>query len=195
MFRPREQRNTEDPMHVNQPLPVDATVTSCFIPVAGPAPRMLVGRIYRVTGRDTRTFWVGEAHDWDATEEETGGGYLPLNLGVFQDPTVAEAEIERRARGAQAPDTLPEPASAIDALYDLIVSVVGEDASVSISRVEDVTVVAYVAADTSVRAMDYWRSLRAAYPDMVVIRAEAGCRVRIRTTRTVIGRHAKMVVR
>jgi hypothetical protein len=182
-------------MHVTQPAPVDATVTSCFIDVAGPYPRMLVGRIYRVTGRDTRTFWVAESHDWDATEEETGGGYLPVNLGVFQDPTVAEEEIESRARGAQAPGTVSEPQSVIDALYDLLVAVVGEVPTISVQRGEDVTVIAYVSADTSVQAMDHWRSLRAAYPDMVVIRAEAGCRVRIRTTRTVVGRHAKMAVR
>lgn len=50
-----------------------------------------------------RTVHVGFAHDWDGDSE----GYDPLVIGVFDDPETGVAEIELRARQAQAPATLP----------------------------------------------------------------------------------------
>lgn len=42
--------------------------------------------------------FVGWAHDWDADNLE--GKYIPLCLGVSDDPETLFAEIERRAREA-----------------------------------------------------------------------------------------------
>lgn len=43
--------------------------------------------------------YVGWAHDWDADNPD--GRYIPLCLGVNDDPEALIAEIEKRARDVQ----------------------------------------------------------------------------------------------
>lgn len=45
--------------------------------------------------------YVGWAHDWDNTDDDLEGRYIPLCLGVSEDPDTLLAEIEKRAREAQ----------------------------------------------------------------------------------------------
>ena len=55
-----------------------------------------------------RVVYVGFAHDWDKPDDEQNG-YDPLVAEVSEDPASIKAEIERRAREAQAPELEPCP--------------------------------------------------------------------------------------
>lgn len=67
----------------------------------------VIGTVYEVpTGAGT--LFLTQAHDW------WGGNsshphYDPITIGEYKDPAEAADEIEKRAREAQAPDTVPGP--------------------------------------------------------------------------------------
>lgn len=106
------------------PYPVTGTVTHYM--VGEGADLQVIGKLYSICGTDGRAFWVAESHDWDADPAEQEKGFVPLHLGVFQDPTEAEGLIERRAREAYAPDTLPGERPATHVFADAIDDVTGE---------------------------------------------------------------------
>lgn len=81
---------------------ITVTVITCDDPA--------IGEIYEIPRSSQQDaegpmhVYMAFAHDWDS-----GAGYYdPISLGVFADQESALAEIERRARYAQAPDTLPQ---------------------------------------------------------------------------------------
>jgi hypothetical protein len=67
----------------------------------------VIGHVTQIQRSHVYDVWVGFAHDWDG-ECTVGDEYDPISIGVFDDPDSAYAEIERRAREAQAPASLAE---------------------------------------------------------------------------------------
>ncbi|RSN38632.1 hypothetical protein DMC64_41945 [Amycolatopsis sp. WAC 04197] len=63
-----------------------------------------IGEIFTLSSVGDRTLYVGLAHDWDGDSD----AYTPLCCEVSDDPELVVNEIERRARQAQAPATLPD---------------------------------------------------------------------------------------
>lgn len=61
------------------------------VPVPGETPRGPLQPAFQ---------YVGWAHDWNETDNPDHR-YIPLSLGVSDDPGTLFAEIERRARDAQ----------------------------------------------------------------------------------------------
>lgn len=66
----------------------------------------VIGHVTQIQRSHVYDVWVGFAHDWDG-ECIVGDTYDPLVTGVYDGPDQAYAEIERRARAAQAPEPCP----------------------------------------------------------------------------------------
>jgi hypothetical protein len=64
----------------------------------------LVGVVYAIPADGGRTYYLAEAHDWDA--DNPSGAYIGTEAGTYADPESAARIIEIRARAAQAPETL-----------------------------------------------------------------------------------------
>lgn len=76
----------------------------------------LIGEVF-VIPTGPRLVYVAMAHDWEGDPATPIAGYYPVVVGTFDDPELAYGEIERRAREAQAPTTLPHPDQvAVDAV-------------------------------------------------------------------------------
>ena len=140
------------------PYPVTGTVTHYM--VGDGADLQVIGKLYSICGTDGRAFWVAESHDWDADPAEQEKGFVPLHLGVFQDPTEAEGLIERRAREAQAPDTLPEKQPVTHLFADQIDAVTGEPMA-RVEHGEGGTIVATLDAGTPEQARALTAKLKA----------------------------------
>ncbi|AIG81323.1 Hypothetical protein AJAP_42780 (plasmid) [Amycolatopsis japonica] len=61
-----------------------------------------IGEIYVIPAGEDRTVYLAFAHNWESDSQE----YVPECLNAFDDVEEAVAQIERRAREAQAPTTL-----------------------------------------------------------------------------------------
>lgn len=65
----------------------------------------LIGVVYAIPGVNGRGYYLAEAHDWDS-DDNPAGAFLPIVAEVSDDPEQCVAAIERRARAAQAPDSV-----------------------------------------------------------------------------------------
>jgi hypothetical protein len=103
---------------------VDFTDNYVAYPPQPPAPAAVTTSEYGITTRVTTYYGYGpgvigatyavptatgfvyltQAHDWDGDSDNRF--YDPITVGAFDDPEQAANEIERRARVAQAPDTV-----------------------------------------------------------------------------------------
>ena len=169
-------------------LPANATFTSYFV---GNGPYATqIGRIYSLgTGAGVR--YVLESHDWDSNTNEyldTGDGYDPIIVNIYQDKAEAENELEQRAREATAPEPLPGERPATDVLADLIDDTVGEYVAV-VQHGEDDSVVARLRAPDSKQARQWQEKLTRRFGEAASV-ARAGCLVRLIMTGTAVHQDA-----